>query len=191
MDTKIPMETASDVELAQQLAAGDRTALEELYIRYHGSLCAMAASHLADAADVQDVVQDAFIDAAQGITTYDPEYRFYPWLRAICLHRLYKHLRFRRTHRSRDYSDLIEILTAPVDAAEALDDEEKLRALRICVQTLSPEHRSWLERRYVDGIALSELAEKAGRNINALTVAIHRVRCALRACIERTLGVHA
>lgn len=82
-----------DEALAARAAGGDESALEQLYLRYHGVLRAQVARHLADAEAVHDIVQDAFIDLLKGIHSYDASRPFLPWMRVVCRNCLFRYLR--------------------------------------------------------------------------------------------------
>jgi len=178
------MDEVSDAELAKNLAAGDRSALETLYVRHSHALRALAATHLHDPEDVQDVVQDAFLDAAAGISTYDARQPFLPWLRSVCRHRLWKYLRRRRvTQNIADVEQILVTIDQPDD--DPLTGASGLAALKRCLDKLSAEQQLWLKRRYGNGETVAVIAADGQRDANALAVALHRLRSVLRSCVER------
>lgn len=76
-------EPDSDETLARRVQQGDRQALERLVRRYVRPVHAVAASFLADQADIEDAAQETFLRALRAIDRYDPHRPFAPWLYQI------------------------------------------------------------------------------------------------------------
>lgn len=127
-----------DVELCSYAAAGERRAFGEL-VRRHGS----SVRHLlrrmgAQAAESDDVAQDAFLAAFERIAEFRGEGTFAGWVRKIAA-RLY----LRRLQREKRLSALAaeggadEADTGSGDADHRIDLDEALRGLsaaeRLCV----------------------------------------------------------
>jgi RNA polymerase sigma-70 factor (ECF subfamily) len=128
-----------DVELCSYAAAGERRAFGEL-VRRHGS----SVRHLlrrmgAQAAESDDVAQDAFLAAFERIAEFRGEGTFAGWVRKIAA-RLY----LRRLQREKRLSALAaeegaidEAATGSGDADHRIDLDEALRGLstaeRLCV----------------------------------------------------------
>lgn len=68
---------------------------------------------------------------------------------------------------------------------EALD--ERLPALRNCLQKLPVGGRQLMTRYYFDGVSTKQIAEELQKNADAVGKAIYRIREKLRLCIERSL----
>jgi RNA polymerase sigma-70 factor (ECF subfamily) len=127
-----------DVELCSYAAAGERRAFGEL-VRRHGS----SVRHLlrrmgAQAAESDDVAQDAFLAAFERIAEFRGEGTFAGWVRKIAA-RLY----LRRLQREKRLSALaaeeaaVDEAAASGDADHRIDLDEALRRLstaeRLCV----------------------------------------------------------
>ena len=83
-------ESRTDVgELLERLRKGDEHALAELFSRHRERLCNVVAfrldARLAGRVDAEDILQEAYIDAAERIGHYINEHSgsFYIWLRMI------------------------------------------------------------------------------------------------------------
>jgi RNA polymerase sigma-70 factor (ECF subfamily) len=127
-----------DVELCAYAAAGERRAFGEL-VRRHGT----AVRHLlrrmgAQAAEADDVAQDAFLAAFERIAEFRGEGTFAGWVKRIAA-RLY----LRRLQREKRLSALAaeegreEVESAGGDADHRMDLEEAMKVLstaeRLCV----------------------------------------------------------
>lgn len=63
---------AGDVARMKAVQRGDEAALEELRRRYWALLCSVVAQTLPCAADVEETVQDIFLEVWRGAANYDP-----------------------------------------------------------------------------------------------------------------------
>lgn len=73
---------------------------------------------------------------------------------------------------------------------DATDDgpSDRAEALRRCLQRLTPRARQLIELRYVKNMGGRELAERVGRPLNTVYVALSRTYRALASCIEARLA---
>ncbi|MEM9704004.1 MAG: sigma-70 family RNA polymerase sigma factor [Planctomycetota bacterium] len=67
--------------------------------------------------------------------------------------------------------------------------DERMDALRACLNDLSAERRGLLTARYAGDETLADYAEKLKRSVGGLRVTLHRLRAALAACVERRLAL--
>ena len=158
------------VQAAQQ---GDRAAFAELYRRHtravHGVLLARVA-----ATDVDDLVQDVFMQAMQRLTTLHDPCAFAAWLAAIARNRATDHLR-----RTPVTTELPESLaTTDVDRTEALE-------ILAIVQQLPDAYRETLTLRLVEGMTGPEIASRVGLTDASVRVNLHRGMKLLRERLER------
>jgi RNA polymerase sigma factor (sigma-70 family) len=80
---------------------------------------------------------------------------------------------------------LVEHVFARTDDVE--DDERRL-ALRHCVAELNERQRDLLRARYADGASLAKIACQTKKTEPAVKMALHRIRTALMACVQRRLA---
>ena len=86
--------------------AGDRAAFGLFVERYGQRAYRAAAFMLGPArAEADDVVQDAFVDALQGLRTYRSLAPFYPWFHAILRRATMRHMRRHRPRAAAPYEE--------------------------------------------------------------------------------------
>lgn len=70
---------------------------------------------------------------------------------------------------------------------EVSESGERMHALRICLEKISPEHRDLLFARYSGDSKsdLRELCKRGGKSMDSIYKILDRLRDLLRACIER------
>src|SRR5215207_9731229 len=80
------MSTSSDDErvLAWRFRSGDADAVREVYRLYSGRLHAVARSMLGDPSQIDDAVQQTFLQAWRSAKSFDAERSLSAWLYAIC-----------------------------------------------------------------------------------------------------------
>lgn len=175
------MDESATVRAAQ---AGDRQAFAALVGAHQARLRALVALSISDRDDILDVVQETFVDAWRGLPGFEAGREFGPWLRTICRNRVRQFLRQRIPRRRRE----LAVVDAALLAAPLADDtapDERIAALRACIEGLDPAHRGMLERRYLDGVAVQRIAADLGRSPNAVSMVLLRLKDALLRCMER------
>ena len=85
----------SEAGLLERLRAGDEGAFAELVAKHHGQLTRLARSILRDDAAADEVVQDAWTAAIEGLDSFEGRSQLGTWLYRIVLNRA-------RTRRQRD-----------------------------------------------------------------------------------------
>ena len=65
--------------------------------------------------------------------------------------------------------------------------EERLDALKNCIDKLGQEARELIELRYQSQIPVKDMAECMGKSATALSMKLMRIREQLRVCVERSL----
>ena len=154
-----PDEVGDLVRLAQE---GDRAAFAELYRRHTRAVHGILLSRVS-ATDVDDLVQDVFIQAMERITTLHDPQAFGAWLAAIARNRAVDHWRRRPVH-----VELPDSLSTP-----ARDRTEALAALA-AIRTLPEAYRETLMLRLVEGMTGPEIARCTGLTEGSVRVNLHR-----------------
>lgn len=167
-------------ELIRAAVAGDEEAFAGLVRLHQARLRGLVALSLSERDDVLEVVQESFVDAWRALDRFDQTREFGPWLRTICRNRTLKFLRDRLPRRRRELALVDEALIA-APLSELADD--RLVALRRCLERLDAEHRRLLEQRFADGIPVQELALALGKSPNAVSMILLRLKDALQRCV--------
>jgi RNA polymerase sigma-70 factor (ECF subfamily) len=163
-------------DLARLVAAAqrqDQAAFAELYAQYartvHGILLARVPR-----ADVDDLMQDVFLQAMQGLPSLRDPSAFGAWLAAIARNRAVDY--FRQAPRTTELTD--DVATADPDRTEAL-------AVLAAIRTLPDAYRETLTLRLVEGMTGPEIAARTGLTEGSVRVNLHRGMKHLRERLER------
>ncbi len=172
---------SSPEELALRAQRGSMPAFAELVDRFEARLFNFLLRRVPSAADAEDLTQDAFLRAWQRIGTYSPRWRFSTWLFTIALRLAVSQSRRRAAapaaggERTRE-----DPAIAPPDLQGALEDAEKRSEIWALVgQSLGPEQQSALWLRYVEDMAVKDIATVLGRTQVSVRVMLFRARAVL------------
>lgn len=168
----------SEAALLAAAAAGDADAvrwlLDEVAPVVHGFLYARVGG---DAAAAEDLLQETLLEAVRGAAGFRGDAAVSTWLCAIARRRLARHFeQERRAEVGR--ARLRVVAEGAVDASleEAEQREEVARALG----RLPVLHRQVLVLKYLDGLAVEEIAGELGRTRVQVQSLLQRARDGLR-----------
>jgi RNA polymerase sigma-70 factor (ECF subfamily) len=182
--------SADDRRLIAASLRGDTAAFGELVRRYQDRLYNTVYRLLDNAEDAQDVVQEAFLSAYQSLDSFKGDSQFFTWLYRIAVNTAISHRRKQRLGVSlggRNGDGGVE----PLDPSEegrpghALERQEEERRVQRALNRLSPEHRTVLVMKEMDGLKYEAMAEVLGVPIGTVRSRLHRARGELRELLER------
>jgi len=74
-----------DPALVRRCRDGERSAFEQLVVRYQKPVYNAALRMLHDPQDAMDVAQTTFLKAFEHLADYDPSFKFYSWIYRIAV----------------------------------------------------------------------------------------------------------
>jgi RNA polymerase sigma factor (sigma-70 family) len=183
----------SDGGTVERARAGDKGAFGELLTRHRPLAYHLAWRLLDDAAEAEDVTQEACLQAFLGLSGLrDPE-RFGAWLAGIALNLARMRLRARRDMVSLEDWDggrvppdfrWAETHPSPEAVAEL---HELHRCVLRALEALPAEQRAVVRLHYLDGLTLAEIGVLAGAPLGTVKARLHRAREKLRAQLLQEL----
>lgn len=191
MDTHQTSEQSSsshnpDLELAQQILAGDARAMETFYQRYFSRLYRFVYYQVGGSHDdAQDVLQDALIAACKSMGSYRGDSSLYSWLCGVAWN---KAADFRRREyrvaqlEQRTLRDLQErrAIEAAPQPDNALLREESNERVHETLRTLPDHYRQVLVLKYAEGLPVEDIAHIMRRTFKSTESLLTRARSAFR-----------
>ena len=147
---------ASDGDLIQRTATGDRSAFEDLYRRYARPVFGLALRRLGDRGRAEDAVQETFASVWRSAATYRPERgQGAAWLYAVARNAIVDRARA-RTELPANIPDEPSTEGGPPDEAE-----QNWVAWRVhrALEELPEREREVIALAYWSGLSQSEVAE--------------------------------
>ena len=171
----------SDEQLVDRFRAGDDRAFEAIVERYRPRLVRYAASMLRSRGGqaAEDAVQDVFVRAFAALRADARPMALRAWLYRIAHNRCLDLLRT-------DAPLELDAERAGADAGADVQFErgERMRRLVADIQELSPNQRSALVIREIDGLGYAEIAEALGVTVPAVKSLLVRARMNLAEAAE-------
>ena len=152
----------TDVELSEQLAAGNTQALEVLYDRYGGLAYSVSIRILGDPGKAEDVVQDVFLKLWNSASRFDAgKGSLRTWLLTAVRNRSIDYLRGRGAHEryEKEIPEQIEATGGGSDPWREVSQLMEREAVRLAIDTLPSEQRQAVELAFFGGYSHREIAE--------------------------------
>ena len=183
---------SDDVALLLGAAAGSWDSIGELYLRHRDASIAVAVSVLADPAEAEDVMHEAFVDLPRMARSYDPR-RGQPaqWLYRSVRNRAIDHLR-RRSRWARRMASSVDgpdalIATAISGEASPARTAESDEFLDL-ITRLEPRHAHLIRLAFLEGWSHTAIAELTGLPLGTVKTRIrsglHKLRRAMAAEVD-------
>ncbi len=182
---EVTSEREIDQILVERAQAGDRQAFDQLVSKYQRKLGRLLSRFVRDAAEVEDVTQEAFIKAYRALPSFRGDSAFYTWLYRIGINTAKNFLvaQGRRAPTSTQF-DSEEAET--FDSADQLRDintpESLLMSKQIgetvnsAIDALPEELRRAIVLREIDGLSYEEIADMMSCPIGTVRSRIFRAR---------------
>lgn len=145
----------TDEELMQAVARGDLSAFEQVVLRHQREAWNAAYRFLGDAAEAEDVAQEAFLKILEAAPRYRPTASFRTYL-----YRVVTNLCIDRAERKRpllpgSLPDLVSHAPSPADAFAA---QERQEAIRAALDTIPPRQKAAIVLRHFEDLPIQEIA---------------------------------
>jgi RNA polymerase sigma-70 factor (ECF subfamily) len=170
--------------LIKRVSLADRAAFSELYDATSAKLFAVALRILKDEGEAQDALQDCYTNLWRRAKSFD-DARARPaaWLTMIARNAAIDRIRRRRP------TTALDAVAEPVDdtpspEARAIKSEEASR-VRTCLESLTPNEATFLQRAYYGGESYSDVAAAEGRPLGTVKSVIRRSLIKMRRCLEQ------
>ena len=170
----MPVTADPDQPLVERSRRGDMQAFEEL-VQRHRSVVLRIAARVVGEHEADDVAQDAFLRAFHRLDRFRGEAPFRSWLLTIASNTAVSAARRREAQRESADDQTPDVVTHRTPADE-LETQERIRRLDVKLKGLSPEHRTVLVLRDVEGLTYDEIALVTGMPLGSVKARLHRAR---------------
>jgi RNA polymerase sigma-70 factor, ECF subfamily len=181
----VPLAPDPDEALMKRLQAGDPSAFQILYERYHRAVFAFLARSVADRRIAEDLLQETFLRVFASRQAYRPLAPFRAWLYAIARHLVVDQMR-RAQPSATSIEDLSQGVADPqASALECAEAQALGERLERAVARLPPGQREVLLLSRMGGLTHEEIGRVTGASPAAVRVALHRALRTLRDLLDR------
>lgn len=145
-------------------------------------------ARLGDHQIADDLEQEIAVAAWEGRHRVASDRSFAAWVMGIARHKVIDHFRH---HGSGSWELLPTDATSDLETlalAEAERQQRRVQALRRCLAALPATQRDLIEAYYLEEQRTDRLARRLSLSLANVKVRLHRIRQALRRCIDRHSG---
>jgi len=189
-------EREADLLLVERVQAGDQQAFGLLVEKYQRRLLRLVQRMVRDAAEAEDVTQEAFVKAYRALPNFRGESAFYTWLYRIGVNTAKTWL-VANSRRMLTVSEITDADSEGIEDSVLLRDEETpdrvLMSRQIgatvnaAMEALPPDLRTALSLREIDGLSYEEIAQVMDCPIGTVRSRIFRAREAVAARLRPLL----
>src|SRR5689334_11920529 len=182
----------TDELLVARARQRDAAAFELLMRRHNQRIYRVVRSVLRDSDEIEDVIQQAYVQAFLHLDQFGGDARWSTWVCRIAINEALARLRQRGRFVS--IEALSEDAMADVSKGSSTDPERATagrefgRLVEQAIDHLPDIYRSVLIMREVEGMSTSETAAVLDVETEVVKTRLHRARAALRAAIEDRVG---
>ena len=175
-----------DDKLVKRAKKGDSRAFDLLVLKYQGRVAQLVSRYVNNAAEVEDVTQEAFIKAYRALPKFRGDSAFYTWLYRIAANAAKNHLvalgRRPTTDLALDDSESYEVpgrLKDNESPDEVIMGQQLEAVISQAIDVLPLELKAALTLREFEGLSYDEIAEVLECPIGTVRSRIFRAREAI------------
>ena len=175
-----------DDKLVKRAKKGDSRAFDLLVLKYQGRVAQLVSRYVNNAAEVEDVTQEAFIKAYRALPKFRGDSAFYTWLYRIAANAAKNHLvalgRRPTTDLALDDSESYEVpgrLKDHESPDEVIMGQQLDAVISQAIDALPLELKAALTLREFEGLSYDEIAEVLECPIGTVRSRIFRAREAI------------
>ena len=196
----LPLAGLPDTEIVRRVRAGDSALFEILMRRHNQRVYRVVRAVVKDEADVEDVMQQAYVNAFTHLHQFEERSRFSTWLIRIALNEAFGRRRKVRLSESMtrirsddgECGEFMDTFPSPeADPERQAYAQELHRVLEAAVDALPETYRTVFMLRDIEGLSTTETGEGLGLGEEAVKTRLHRARAMIRRAVTVRIGAVA
>jgi RNA polymerase sigma-70 factor (ECF subfamily) len=190
-----------DSEVVRLVRGGEAALFEILVRRHNRRMYRVARSVVKDEDEVEDVMQQAYLNAFTHLDQFEERAQFSTWMTRITLNEAFARRRMLRRSASMALvpSDLGQDRVADMNAIRSSQPDPERQAfagelqkvLEEAVDALPQAYRTVFILRDIEGLSTAETGDGLGLGEEAVRTRLHRARALIRRAVRARLGAAA
>src|SRR5262245_31309209 len=198
--TVVGLSSLTDAEIVRRVRGGDRALFEILMRRHNQRVYRAARAVLKDEREVEDVMQQAYINAFTHLHQFEERSQFSTWLTRIILNEAFGRRRkllmeskaMMASGIDAHPGEVMESIRSPQPDPEHQAYAQELRhVLQEAVDMLPEAYRTVFMLRDIEGLSTAETGEGLNLGEEAVKTRLHRARAMIRRAITARIGAVA
>lgn len=166
-------------DIIEKAMLGDMSAFEEIYKSFSSTVYTLAFNITHNRQDAEEAAQDVFIKIFRNLKYFKFESSFGTWVYRIAMNsaiNIYR-ARARRGQKTANIDEIGDVADPLFSASkDTLDRENAESKVAELLKSLSPEHRSCIVLREIEGLDYKEIAEILKVPLNTVRSRLKRAR---------------
>jgi RNA polymerase sigma-70 factor (ECF subfamily) len=185
-DESDSFDRTADLELVRRIQAGDRQAFDDFVNRLLPMLHRYAARRVHEPDLVHDIVQSSVCKAIESLGNYRGDGPLMGWACGICrfevmaVYRRDRRWRYEALEETGEVHHALAILQGADDPEQDVQRNEAKARVHLTLDQLPEHYARALEWKYVEGLAVDEIARRQGTTAKAIESTLSRARAAFR-----------
>lgn len=184
---------SEDARIVERVVAGDTEAFRILIERHQDKVYGVLRRLTNDPDRAEELAQEAFMRAFQGIRDFRGDSQFGTWMVQIAVYAArdsYKRERRAQVISLEEYEDTagraseFRETRSGFDPLENLSERELSERLEQALENLPPAYREVFVLRVVEELEYEQIAQITGDSVGSLKVRLHRARALLKQSLE-------
>ncbi|MBI2463353.1 RNA polymerase sigma factor [Candidatus Peregrinibacteria bacterium] len=166
-----------DKAFIERARNGDTEAFLRLYDLYFDRIFKFVYYKVGHHEEAEDITQDTFLKAIEGIKNFEGRSKFLSWLMQIAKFTIMDYFRHKYKYPTVELEDYLASFEDNFDFdddSEAADQKFKENKLRALLSKLPENYRQVLECRFLENLTLKETAERMQTNLNNVKILQYR-----------------
>jgi RNA polymerase sigma-70 factor (ECF subfamily) len=169
----------TDEELVASSLAGDRSAFDQLVLRWDRKIQGAIYRLIGSEEEARDLCQEAFLKAYRGLGAFKGEARFSSWLYQIALNLCRDRMR-RRRGRTLVSLDALEadgqapVLREEANALDLVEARDLQKRVKAAVLALADEQREVIVLKEYEGLTFQQIAEVLDLPVSTVKTRLYR-----------------
>ena len=172
----------SDEDLMLAVRDGDLDAFEAIVLRHQSEAWRVAYRFTGDAAEAEDLAQEAFLRVLAAAPRYEAKASFRTFLFRVLSRLCLDYVRKKRPALPDALPPSADDSLSPPQRADRAEREALIQA---ALNALPPDYRMAVVLRYFEGLSGTEMAEAMGRSAKAVERLLARAKTALEPQLRR------
>lgn len=165
-------------EIVSQILTGNEKVLRLFYRHFQPSLSSYIKNKVADLEDVEEVMQDTFLAAIEGLRDFSFRCRLFTFICSIANHKVidfYRRKKIKNIVFSR-MSEIEPLVSTILGPEEKLDEALLRQKIKQTFEMISPKYRRILQLKYIYGFSVGEIADKLAISFKSAESSLFRAR---------------
>ncbi len=178
------MAFSDDIDLIGRSKDGDRSAFEELLLKYQDRIYNLCRCMLRNKEEARDAAQDVFLKAYGGLREYRPDWAFYTWLYRIAVNTCLDYNKKSRPGSLDDKSDIDDLPSVHPSPERLYESKETGQAIETALRKLPKKLLETIVLKEIEGLSYEEIAEVLQVSLGTVKSRISRAREILRGLLH-------